>query len=512
VGGAEEVARKLSASERRVLLALAHHDGAKVEDVQRAAGLSELVEVMNAASWLASKGLVRIGERVDRFLAAGPEAMDAAERGLPERRALTALAASGMMSVADLGTAAGMGKDEVGVAMGLLRKRGWAEVRRAGDEVVLELTPEGDAAAAAPPGPDEQLVKDVVIAGERGLPMDGIADRAYAPLKGRKAIARVREEVRRTLHLTAQGREVLALGLEVREEVAQLTPQMLKTGRWREVELRPYDVGAYAPAVAGGRPHPVREVLERVRSVFKQMGFTEIAGDFVESAFWDMDVLFTPQDHPARELQDTLYLGEPASVDVDPVLMGQVRRIHLDGGDTGSRGWGGNYSEAEARRALLRTHTTVLTIRHLRDHPDPPVKVFSLGRCFRREAIDYSHLPEFHQIEGIVMEEGASFAMLVGVMREFYTRLGFEDIRVRPGYFPYTEPSMEVEVLFRGKWLEMGGSGVFRPEVTAPFGVKHPVLAWGQGLERIAMVMYGLEDIRQLYETDLGWLRTRPLG
>jgi len=512
VGVAEGVAQKLSASERRVLLALAHNDGAMVEDVQRAAGLSELVEVMNAASWLASKGLVRIGERIDRFLAAGPEAMDAAERGLPERRALTALAGTGMMTVADLGAAAGMGKNEVGVAMGLLRKRGWAEVRRAGDEVVLELTPEGDAAASAGPGPDELLVKDIVVAGDRGLPLDGVDDRAYAPIKGRKAIVKVREEVRRTLHLTAQGREVLALGLVVREEVAQLTPQMLKTGRWRELELRPYDVGAYAPSVSGGRPHPVREVLERVRSVFKQMGFTEISGDFVESAFWDMDVLFTPQDHPARELQDTLYLSEPASLDVEAGLMDQVRHIHLDGGGTGSRGWGGSYSEDEARRALLRTHTTVLTIRHLRDHPDPPVKVFSLGRCFRREAIDYSHLPEFHQIEGIVMEEGASFAMLVGVMREFYTRLGFEDIRVRPGYFPYTEPSMEVEVLFRGKWLEMGGSGVFRPEVTAPFGVKHPVLAWGQGLERIAMVMYGLDDIRQLYETDLGWLRTRPLG
>ena len=137
--------------------------------------------------------------------------------------------------------------------------------------------------------------------------------------------------------------------------------------------------------------------------------------------------------------------------------------------------------------------------------------IFSLGRVFRREAIDYSHLAEFYQAEGIVMEPGASFAMLVGVMREFYQRLGFEDIRVRPGYFPYTEPSMEVEVLLGDKWLEMGGSGVFRPEVTAPFGVKDPVLAWGQGLERIAMILYGIDDIRQLYETDLDWLRKRPL-
>jgi phenylalanyl-tRNA synthetase alpha chain len=506
---AGDIAQRLSASERRVLLSLVKADGAMVEALQRAGGFRELVEVMNAASWLASKGLVRIGERI----AAGPEAVDAAERGLPERRALTALAQTSMASVADIESATGMPREEVGVAMGQLKKRGWAEVRRSeGGEVVLELTEAGDAAAAAGPGPDERLVTDVVLAGDRGLPMDGVDSRAYAPLKGRKALVRVREEVRRTLHLTSLGREVASVGLEAREVVAQLTPQMLRTGRWREVELRPYDVGAYAPALHGGRPHPVRETLERVRSVFKQMGFLEIFGDFVESAFWDMDVLFVPQDHPARDLQDTLYLSEPSVIDVDASLMDRVRRVHIDGGDTGSRGWGGQYSEEEARRALLRTHTTVLTIRHLSEHPDPPLKVFSLGRCFRRESIDFSHLPEFYQIEGIVMEQNASFAMLVGVMREFYTRLGFEDIRVRPGYFPYTEPSMEVEVLFNGRWLEMGGSGVFRPEVTAPFGVKHPVLAWGQGLERIAMVMYGLDDIRQLYETDLGWLRTRPLG
>ena len=503
---------KLSASERKVLLALGARDGASVESVQATAGFSELVEVMNAASWLSSKGLIRIGERVDRFLAAGPEARDALDQGLPERRALRALAATGMLAVSDLAAAAGMEKEEVSLAMGHLKKRGWADIRRAEGQPVLELTPEGDAAAAAGRGPDEELLARLLAAGERGVPEVEVDPRQAEAMRGRRALVRAREEVRRTLHLTDLGRKALERGITVKEEVAQLTPQMLKTGRWRQVELRPYDVAAYAPTLNGGKPHPVREVLDRVRSVFKQMGFAEIRGDFVESAFWDMDVLFTPQDHPARDMQDTLYLSSPEELPVDPGLMERVRRIHLDGGDTGSRGWGGEYSEREARRALLRTHTTVLTIRHLSQHPDPPVKVFSLGRCFRRESVDYSHLPEFHQIEGIVMEERASFAMLVGVMREFYQRLGFEDIRLRPGYFPYTEPSMEVEVLLRGKWLEMGGSGVFRPEVTAPFGVRHPVLAWGQGLERIAMVMYGIDDMRQLYETDLGWLRARPLG
>jgi phenylalanyl-tRNA synthetase alpha chain len=501
---------KLSAAERKVLLALRELDGSEVDSVREAAGFTELVEVMNAASWLASKGLVTIGERMDRYITVGPGAATVVREGLPERRALAPLAQVGMMAVDDLAEAAQMDKEDVGVAMGWLKRRGWAEIRRVEGRPVLELTPDGDEAVGKPTE-DEELLERLNEAAPVGLPEGELDGRVWPLLKQRKALVKVREDVHRTLTLTDTGRQVLDRGLEVREEAAQLTPQMLRTGRWKEVDLRPYDVSAYAPSSHGGKPHPVREVLERVRRVFKQMGFSEISGDFVQSAFWNMDALFTPQDHPARDLQDTLYVEGEWVPDVSDQLVDQVRRVHEDGGDTGSRGWGGEFSIEETRRLLLRTHTTSMTIQYLAEHPEEPCKIFSLGRVFRREAIDYSHLAEFYQVEGIVMEPGASFAMLVGVMREFYQRLGFEDIRIRPGYFPYTEPSMEVEVLLGDKWLEMGGSGVFRPEVTAPLGVRDPVLAWGQGLERIAMILYGIDDIRQLYETDLDWLRKRPL-
>ncbi len=497
----DELIEKLSAGERKVLLALGELDGCEVDAIRTGAGFRELVEVMNSASWLASKGLVSIGERVDRFAVAGPEAKAAVERGLPERRALDALANTGMMAMGALKEEAGMEKHEVSIAMGWLKRRGWAAIRRVDGKPVLELTPDGDAAVGVPT-PDEEMVATLVEAGPTGILEGELDATAWAVLGDRREVAKVREEVHRTLSLTEQGREVLSRGIDLRQEVAQLTPQMLRSGRWREVDIRPYDVKAYAPAVHGGRPHPVREVLERVRGVFKQMGFTEIQGEFVQSTFWNMDALFTPQDHPARDLQDTLYLEGDCDPEVTPELLDSIRHVHLDGGNTGSRGWGGTFSMEEVRRPLLRTHTTVLTIQYLAEHPTEPCKVFSLGKVFRNEAVDYSHLPEFFQIEGIVMEPGASFAMLVGVMKEFYQRLGFEDIRLRPGYFPYTEPSMEVEVLLNGRWLEMGGSGVFRPEVTAPHGVKDPVLAWGQGLD----------DMRQLYDPDLDWVRTRPLG
>jgi phenylalanyl-tRNA synthetase alpha chain len=241
------------------------------------------------------------------------------------------------------------------------------------------------------------------------------------------------------------------------------------------------------------------------------MGFTEIRGDYIESCFWNMDALFIPQDHPARDAQDTFYLKNPTSLDIPAELAEKVKRIHETGGDTGSEGWKYKWSDTEARRAILRTHTTVNTIRYLSEHPEPPVKVFSVGKVFRREATDPKHLAEFHQIEGIVMEEGANFRMLIGVIKEFYSRMGFSQVRFRPSFFPYTEPSLEVEVLFGDRWMELGGAGIFRPEVTAPFNIKHPVLAWGLGLERLVMKRYGIADIRQLYMGDLEWMRKTPI-
>jgi phenylalanyl-tRNA synthetase alpha chain len=265
-----------------------------------------------------------------------------------------------------------------------------------------------------------------------------------------------------------------------------------------------------APAFPG-KAHPLAQMVAEIRDIFWRMGFQEIAGDYVESSFWNMDALFIPQDHPAREMQDTFYLKEPAESPVPDGAWEKVRDAQLHGGGTGSSGWGGDFRKEVSRKALLRTHTTVTTIRHLAANPSDPCKVFGIGRVFRNEAMDATHLPEFHQIEGIVMEPGASFGTLMGLLREFYARMGFPEVRFRPSYYPYTEPSLDVAVKWGSKWLELGGAGVFRPEVTRPLGVRMPVLAWGLGLERLAMLRLGLKDIRQLYLSDVQWLKETPL-
>jgi phenylalanyl-tRNA synthetase alpha chain len=255
----------------------------------------------------------------------------------------------------------------------------------------------------------------------------------------------------------------------------------------------------------------MQALIERIRAIFLEMGFTEIDGDYVTTAGWNMDALFIPQDHPAREMQDTFYLDNPKSVPIPIERTQQWADVHEHGGETGSTGWGGEFSSEISEKGMLRTHTTVNTVRHLEENPDKPCRVFSIGRVFRKESIDRTHLPEFHQIEGIIMEPGASLPMLVTTLKEFYAKMGYPEVRVRPAYFPYTEPSMEVEVKWRGQWLELGGAGIFRPEVTEPLGVKWPVCAWGMGLERLAMLVLGLDDIRQLYISDLEWLSQQPV-
>ncbi len=504
---ASQVLEGLSNQEKRVLLTLQKTgDGSSPEKVLEAGGFGQLVEVMNAANWLQAKGLIAIQESTQKLYSL--KAKDVLEKGLPERQALRLLdSAGGQVRMSELESK--LAKGEVPIAIGWLRRKNLVSMAKVENETVISLTDVGRTALTSET--EDEKVLRLLSSAERQeseLPAPVVAQ-----LKGRQDLIVERVATSRTMTLTPLGREVLALGLEVKEEVAKLTPELIQTGKWRDVSFRRYDVNTFAPTDFPAKKHPLTRIADEVRRIFVQMGFEEIDDEYVQPSFWNMDALFTPQDHPARDMQDTFYLKTPSriAIDQEKELMERIKAVHEDGGDTGSLGWRYRWSKEEAERALLRTHTTVNTIRYLAQHPDPPVKVFSLSRVFRKEAIDSTHLPEFMQIEGIVMEENASFDMLVGILREFYKRMGFEQIRVRPGYFPYTEPSMEVEVMWHGKWMELGGAGVFRPEVTAPFGIKYPVLAWGQGFERLAMLRWGLKDIRDLYVTDVEMLRQSPI-
>jgi phenylalanyl-tRNA synthetase alpha chain len=501
---ADKTIKELSLNEKKVLLALKNlHGKGSPEEIFKNGRFSQDVEVSNAASWLQSKKLVTMDNHIKTVYSLGKDGKRFVEKGLPEKRALKLLSdRNGITSLGDF--SAVLDSDEISIAIGWLKTNGWASIRKEKD-TIIEITDKGKKALSEV----TEVEKLLHVLHEH--PEQEIEKDSIKPLVSRKNVIKEKELVTSTIILTDYGKKVVETGFEIQEEISQVTSAVIKNSEWKQKTIRPYDIHAFAPAIYGGKPHPLVKLISEIRQIFVEMGFQEIQGDYVESCFWNMDVLFIPQDHPAREMQDTFYCKVPAKLPIqEKQLLEEIARVHENGGTTGSTGWGYKFSKTEGERALLRTHTTVNTIRYLYNHPQPPCKVFSLERVFRKENIDATHLPEFYQIEGIIYEENTNFRQLIGILKEFYRRMGFEKIRFRPGYFPYTEPSMEVEVFWNGKWMELGGSGIFRPEVTEPIGVKNPVLAWGLGLERIAMLRYGLSDIRSLYISDLDWLQKTP--
>ena len=497
----KEVISNLSYNEKRLLLALDAAGGsASPAELISEGGFQLEVEIMGSASWLQSKGLALIEESVSRSYSLTDS--DSLRDGLPERRALRIIdEAGGSMALSELGSRM-PGEDNI--AIGWLMRKKLAAMSGEGDSKTVSLNDQGRKMLSSST-PDEDLVARML---EGPVPESEADPKAVKDLKGRKGMIKENETVARRISLTQDGTEAARSGLEVRKEEADVTDDLIQSGKWKDAAYRRYDVRTFAPAVYPAKKNPLTRLGADIRRLFTEMGFSEMASDYVQPAFWNMDALFIPQDHSARDMQDTFFLDRPASLSLgDRDLVEKIRAIHENGGDTGSRGWGGKWSEDKASQALLRTHSTVSSIRYIAEHPDAPQKAFSISRIFRKESIDATHLPEFSQIEGIVIDENASLDMLIALIREFYQRMGFDEIHVRPSYFPYTEPSLELEVFFNGKWLELGGAGVFRPEVLAPFGVKTPVLAWGFGFERLAMLKWNIKDIRELYISDIDALR-----
>ncbi len=508
--------RQLTTNAYKVLKQLEAEQGrVSVEALVAQTGIDQS-QAMAVATAFAQDGWIEIIEELRLELSLDEEGVAFVKSGVPllERRAAEALRQSGQpMSPVEIAEATGADAQAIGKIMRYLTTKGYAEragkslawsanadlEARQSDEILLERLAQS---------PDHLLLLGASEASDEALQetIKGLRSRGYLRSKERKF---------REIQLTSLGRQILAEGVEERIEVNQLTEAMLLSGAWRNASFRSYDVTLATAPVRPGKLHPLRRVLEETRRAFLNLGFAEIRGPYVESAFWDFDALFQPQDHPAREMQDTFYCERPNQFELpNETLVDTIRRTHEDGGDTGSTGWRYKWSAQKARQVVLRTHTTAVTVAACHKDPQPPQKIFCVGRVFRRETIDWKHLPEFHQVDGVIIDKDASFASLLGTLTAFYKQMGFDEVKFRPDFFPYTEPSVGVFVRLPGAkdWFELGGAGVFRPEVVQPAGVDVPVLAWGLGLERLAMVRYQIEDIRQLYLSQLDWLKESALS
>jgi len=449
--------------EKKIINSLKENSIQSPETLEKSTLLSP-DQVRRGIEWLKLKDLAIVDESKSSVISLGKNGLDSFEKGLPERRLLN-LVKDGPRKLSEIQKELGF---VFGPAIGLSRKNNWIET--SSDEIILKTSPSEL--------PGEKTLQKI---GNNKLALDKIDKNDLNELLKRPDF--VIEDVIKNKKISLTNS---AKSLDISNTSGAI------------------DVEAEVPEIFVARTHPLKDTIDEIREIFVTLGFSEILGNMTQSSFWNFDALFTPQDHPARELQDTFFLdGISAKKIATPEQIRKVSESH-------KKNWRYQWDVNEARKMVLRTHTTCVTIKHLAENKPDEARIFSLGRVFRNEKVSYKHLVEFNQIEGIVVGKDANLRNLMGIQREFYKRIGITKIKFWPTFFPYTEPSLQTMVYNEklGKWIELFGMGIFRPEVTKPLGITKPVLAWGGGIERIAMLKYDLDDVREFYDNNLGWLRS----
>ena len=440
------------------------------------------------------------------------EGHDYLANGLPERRAANAVReVGGKLSVEEAVQQAGLPPEFISIVTGWIARKGWGRIEKTGSETFLSIPKD------PPKDTDEEVLERI---GQVSIPMEDLPPnlRQAAERLLKRKILSTKERVKRTLEITHEGVNVSSVSIQgPTEEVSELTSEMIVTGEWERARLRAYNVSSPVPRQNPGKYHPYLRFLRTVKRKLVALGFREATGPLVETAFINDDCLYMPQDHPAREIHDLYYLKHPSKASLDPWkgIVEKVAQTHENGWKTGSTGWGYKYSREEASKLVLRSHGTALSVRSMISKElQIPGKYFAIARCFRPELLDRTHLTEFNQAEGIVLDPSLSLRNLLGVLEMFAREVaGADKVRFKPDYFPFTEPSVELQAYKEGYgWMEFGGSGIFRPEVTEPLGIKVPVIAWGLGIDRLYMMSQQIQDIRQLFTTDLEWIRQQKVG
>ena len=452
--------------EKKIIRVLKEKPKISPEKLEEETGLST-DQIRRGIEWLKLKNLLDVSETKKTLIKLGKNGIESKSKGLPEKQLLDLLK-NGPKPLQDLQKEM---KSVFGPAMGIARKNNW--IKSEGDKISLNNPPTEL--------PGEKIINQI---GENTISLDDISNKTdYDSLVKRPDF--IIEET--------SSSKIVSLSKSAQNIVLDESSGAI-------------DVEAEVPKVFAARTHPLKDTIDEIRETFVTLGFSEIFGNLSQSSFWNFDALFTPQDHPAREMQDTFYLRNLRDKKIaTPTQIKNISSSH-------KKNWRYQWDISEAQKMVLRTHTTCVTIKYLAEQKPDEARVFSLGRVFRNEKVSYKHLVEFNQIEGIVVGKNATLRDLMGIQKEFYKRLGLTKIKFWPTFFPYTEPSLQTMVYNErlGKWVELFGMGIFRPEVTKPLGISKPVLAWGGGIERIAMLKYNLDDVREFYNNNLSWLRSTP--
>lgn len=460
-------------------------------------------QVRRGVEWLRYKDLVLITEDTDSKIDLHPDMSAMEHLVLPERK-LVDIVSKGINKLSEIIKSEEFrGNDkEVFGAIRYCKKNNWISI--IDDKVTL--LPDSHK-----PSSEENFMAKLRIKGSvLESHFDNEDKKAFESLKKRHNILITEKLVDKKYRIAQISVPIIdSLLLTGEKGVRNLTQEVLVSGKWKDLIFEQIDVEAPLPLLNYGKKNPLVDFIDEVKEILVGMGFSEIEGNLTQSCFWNFDALFIPQDHPARDMQDTFYLKSQkdlySPLPKNTQLLEYVSKIHREN-------WQYDWNIADSKPYVLRTHTTPVTLQYLSEGKPEKDKVFLIGRVFRNEKVTFKHLVEFHQVEGVYVNEDANLRQLIGIQSEFYSKLGIKKIKFWPTFFPYTEPSLQSMVYNEkfDKWIELFGMGIFRPEVTKPLGIKNPVLAWGGGFERLAMLRFNLDDIRELYSNNLTWLKSVP--
>lgn len=505
----------LSVTERKLLPFLVKT--IDYNELLKESGLQE-VEVQRALMYLSNKNVLEVKTETIENIVLDKNGQIYKKEGLPEKKLLIFLKDNKEHSFEEIQKKANMQKDEVAVSIGVLKKKNTIITAKTEKGLVLKINDNGKKLI------EKQDLESEFLKLNFPLRLDSLKPEqklAFENLKSRKNIIKIEKQKNYTIKILPIGEELL----KSKEEISKLsevedtlTSQMIKTGSWKQKKFRVYDITSGVPYYGGGRRHPLSESKNIIRDVFIQMGFKEMSSPWVDTQFWCMDSMWIPQDHPARDVQDTFFIGKKGKLP-DKKLVAEVRSCQENGGKTGSIGHQTPWDEEMSKELILRTHSTAATFRKFgeflksKDYSD--CKYFYIANNFRNEAIDSTHLAEFLQAEGFIMADNLTLADLMGFIKEFYAKLGITKIKFKPTFNPYTEPSMEAHYYDekKKKWYALINSGIFRPEALAPFGIKKRVIAWGMGASRIATILYDKNNLKELVgpECDFNWIQSHKL-
>ncbi len=373
------------------------------------------------------------------------------------------------------------------IAFQWAKKNTWVEIR--GDNLVAvkrDVTSE---------------LQDALVALQEGRP---VQERALNILIHRKLAEEVKETTKRAEY-------------EKGQEISQITEDLIKSGTWKDVRFKEYNVEAVGKRIHSGKRQPYSKFLSDVRKKLVELGFIEMRGSTIVTEFWNFDALFQPQGHPSRDWAQTYSLKYPKQGKLPPSkIVQQVAAAHENGWKTGSTGWGCKWSYEKAAQLMPVAHDTAVSPQILASKGlQIPGKYFQIVRCYRPDVIDVLHGVEFNQMGGFVAAADLTFKDLLGLLKMFAVEIGGCDphsVRFFTDYYPFTEPSAQVSAKHpKMGWVELAGAGIFREELTKPLGVDAPVIAWGFGIDRLAMYRLGISDIRYLFSQNLRWLRDQVI-